>query len=96
LGTGSDLIGLLIGGVVGLLLTMWVVGIRGVLHDRALMERWVGEVIVTVRNGAEEAVARRLLDAEIAFAGAVAAHNRLPEFPQNHGKWRNSASESFL
>jgi hypothetical protein len=96
LGSGSDVIGLLIGGVVGLLLTMWVVGIRGVLHDRALMERWVGEVIVTVRNDAEEAVARRLLDAEIAFAGAFAAHNRLPEFRRNHGKRRNSTSESFL
>ena len=96
LGTGSDLIGLLVGGVAGLLLTIWVVGIRGVLHDRALMERWVGEVIVAVRNGAEEAVARRLLDAEIAFAGMARAHNRTLELPRNHAKWRNSASESFL
>ena len=79
-----------------MLLTIWVVGIRGVLHDRALMERWVGEVVVTVRNGAEEAVARRLLDAEIAFAGALAAHNRTPGLTKNYGKWRNSASESFL
>lgn len=96
LGTGSDLLGLLVGGVAGLLLTIWVVGIRGVLHDRALMERWVGEVIVAVRNGAEEAVARRLLDAEIAFAGMPRAHNRTLELPRNHAKWRNSASESFL
>jgi hypothetical protein len=96
LGTGSDLIGLLVGGVAGLLLTIWVVGIRGVLHDRALMERWVGEVIFAVRSGAEEAVARRLLDAEIAFAGMARAHNKTLELPRNHAKWRNSASESFL
>lgn len=96
LGTGSDLIGLLVGGVVGLLLTIWVVGIRGVLHDRALMDRWVGEVIATVRNGAEEAVARRLLDAEIAFAGVLGAHHNPPGSTENRGKWRNSASESFL
>lgn len=96
LGTGLDLIGLLVGGVVGLLLTIWVVGIRGVLHDRALMDRWVGEVIATVRNGAEEAVARRLLDAEIAFAGVLGAHHSPPGLRENREKWRNSVSESFL
>ena len=96
LGPGSDLIGLLVGGLIGLLLTIWVVGIRGVLHDRALMDRWVGEVIATVRSGAEEAVARRMLDADIAFTQELRAHSRPPGSPENHGKRRNSASESFL
>jgi hypothetical protein len=68
LGPGSDVVGLLVGGVVGLLLTTWVVGVRGVLHDRALMDRWIGEVAATLRNCGEEMVARRLLEAEIAFA----------------------------
>jgi hypothetical protein len=75
LGPGSDLIGLLVGGVVGLLLTIWVVGIRGVLHDRALMDRWVGEVTATLRTCAEETVARRLLDTEIAFSRELAARD---------------------
>jgi hypothetical protein len=75
LGPGSDLIGLLVGGVVGLLLTIWVVGIRGVLHDRALMDRWVGEVTATLRTHAEETVARRLLDTEIAFSRELAARD---------------------
>ncbi|MDT5127509.1 MAG: hypothetical protein QOH54_3153 [Mycobacterium sp.] len=75
LGPGSDLIGLLVGGVVGLLLTIWVVGIRGVLHDRALMDRWVGEVTSTLRTCAEETVARRLLDTEIAFTNELAARD---------------------
>jgi len=103
LGPGSDLIGLVVGGAVGLLLTIWVVGIRGVLHDRALMDRWVGEVIATLRSGGEETVARRMLDAEIAFTlelrvhnSEVRTHNRRPRSTENHGKRRNSASESFL
>jgi hypothetical protein len=103
LGPGSDLIGLVVGGAVGLLLTIWVVGIRGVLHDRALMDRWVGEVIATLRSGGEETVARRMLDAEIAFTvelrannSVVRTHNRWPRSTENHAKRRNSASESFL
>jgi hypothetical protein len=110
LGPGSDLIGLVVGGAVGLLLTIWVVGIRGVLHDRALMDRWVGEVIATLRSRGEETVARRMLDAEIAFAAELRTHNsalrahnselrapdRWPRSAENHGKRRNSASESFL
>jgi hypothetical protein len=96
LGPGSDLIGLVVGGAVGLLLTIWVVGIRGVLHDRALMDRWVGEVIATLRSGGEETVARRMLDAEIACTAELRAHNRRPRSTENHGKRRNSASESFL
>lgn len=96
LGPGSDLIGPLVGAAVGLLLTVWVVGIRGVLHDRALMDRWVGEVLLTVRSGAEETVARRVLDAEIALTRQLATHDGRPKLTGNHGKRRNSASESFL
>jgi hypothetical protein len=76
LGPGSDVVGLLVGGVVGLLLTTWVVGVRGVLHDRALMDRWIGEVTATLRNCGEEMVARRLLEAEIAFATERTAPQR--------------------
>jgi hypothetical protein len=84
LGPGSELIGLLVGGVVGLLLTIWVVGIRGVLHDRALMDRWVGEVTATLRTCAEETVARRLLDTEIAFTGELAARGAERRDPIGH------------
>ena len=72
LGDGSEAIGLLAGGAAGLVLTIWVVGIRGVLHDRALMDRWVGEVASTLRGCAEEMIARRLLEAEIAFTAELA------------------------
>jgi hypothetical protein len=79
LGDGSEAVGLLAGGVTGLLLTIWVVGIRGVLHDRALMDRWVGEVAGTLRSCAEEMIAHRLLEAEIAFAGELAARASGPK-----------------
>jgi hypothetical protein len=79
LGDGFDAIGLLAGGVAGLLLTTWVVGIRGVLHDRALMDRWVGEVASTLRSCAEEMIARRLLEAEIAFTAELADRGSKPK-----------------
>jgi hypothetical protein len=75
LGPGSDVVGLLVGGVVGLFLATWVVGIRGVLHDRALMDRWVGDVGAALRSGAEEMVARRLLEAEITFTDELAGRH---------------------
>jgi hypothetical protein len=75
LAPGSDMAdeaGLIVGGVVGLLLTIWVVGMRGVLHDRALADRWVGDVAATLRTCGEEMVAHRLLAAEIAFTTEIA------------------------
>jgi hypothetical protein len=60
------------------------------------MDRWVGEVIATLRSSGEETVARRMLDAEIAFTVQLRAHDRRPRSTENYGKRRNSASESFL
>lgn len=68
----AEVAGMVGGGVVGLLLTIWVVGIRGVLHDRALADRWVGEVAATLRTCGEEMIAHRLLAAEIAFTTELA------------------------
>lgn len=71
LSPGLDVPGLATGGAVGLLLTIWVVHIRGLLYDRALLERWVGEVTATLRSRGEEMVAGRLLEAEIAFTESI-------------------------
>lgn len=59
--------GLAVGAVVGLLLAIWVVGTRGLLHDRAVLDRWVGEITGTLRSAAEELVAKRLVAAETAL-----------------------------
>lgn len=61
--------GLTIAGVVacvavGLAVTIWVVGTRSLLHDRALLDRWVGEATTALRATAEQLVATRVLAAE--------------------------------
>jgi len=65
--------GMAAGATVGLAVTVWVVRIRGLLHDRAVLDRWVGEVISAVRSAAEERVATRMLAAEAALASAYVA-----------------------
>ncbi|MGB0970087.1 MAG: hypothetical protein ACPGVG_03870 [Mycobacterium sp.] len=65
--------GLVAGGVVGLAITVWVVRSRGLLQYRAVLERWVNEVIGTVRDRAEERVASRMLVAETALLSAYLA-----------------------
>lgn len=61
------------GALVGLLLTGWLVSTRELLHDRAVVDRWVGDVIGSLRGCAEDRVAGRLLDAETHFAGVLSA-----------------------
>lgn len=58
--------------LLGVILTLWVVGIRGLLHDRAVLDRWVSEVIAGVRATMEEWVATRVLAAEAALSTAAA------------------------
>ena len=65
--------GMVAGGLVGLLLTLWVVGIRGLLHDRAVLDRWVTEVTTSLRSTVEELVATRVLAAETALTTELAA-----------------------
>ncbi|MGB5149375.1 MAG: hypothetical protein WBN99_05175, partial [Mycobacterium sp.] len=65
--------GAVAGGLLGLLLTVWVVGIRGLLHDRALLDRWVGTVAATLREDTEALVATRVLAAEADFSGQSAS-----------------------
>lgn len=64
--------GLLAGGVVGLLVTVWVVGIRGLLQDRAVLDRWVNDVVTALRSAVEERVATRVLAAETTLTTELA------------------------
>ncbi len=72
LAPGLTIAGLAAGGVVGLLLTVWVVGMRGLLNDRAVLDRWVGEVTSTLQSAVEERVATRVLAAEAALTADMA------------------------
>ncbi|MFV8264968.1 hypothetical protein ACNQR9_17730 [Mycolicibacterium peregrinum] len=64
--------GLVVGAVVGLLLAVWVVGTRALLHDRAVLDRWVGEITTTLRSAVEQLVATRVLVAESALTSEQA------------------------
>ena len=56
---------------VGLGLTVWVVGMRGLLRDRALLDRWAGEATALVQSAAEQLVATRVLAAESSLTAAL-------------------------
>ncbi|WP_235571475.1 hypothetical protein [Mycobacterium sp. Root265] len=73
LAPGLTAVGAVAGGLLGLLLTVWVVGIRGLLHDRAQLDRWVGRVAAALREDTEALVATRVLAAEVDFTGQAAA-----------------------
>ena len=57
---------------VGLALTVWVVGTRGLLRDRALLDRWVGEATAQLQSAVEQLVATRVLAAESTLTAALA------------------------
>lgn len=77
LAPGLTIAGLVAGGLVGLLLTVWVVGIRALLQDRAVLDRWVTDVTATLRSTVEERVATRVLAAETAFTSDLAARDEV-------------------
>ena len=71
----STVAGSVAGGLVGVALTVWVVRVRGLLHDRAVLDRWVHEVTAGVRSALEERVAAGLLAAEASLASALTARS---------------------
>jgi hypothetical protein len=75
LAPGLAIAGLAAGGLVGLAVTVWVVGIRGLLHDRAVLDRWITDVTTTLRSAVEERVATRVLTAETALTSELAARD---------------------
>ncbi|MEN3318360.1 MAG: hypothetical protein V7643_1761 [Mycobacterium sp.] len=77
LAPGLTIAGLVAGGLVGLLLMVWVVGIRGLLQDRAVLDRWVTDVTATVRSAVEERVATRVLAAETELTSDLAARDEV-------------------
>jgi hypothetical protein len=77
LAPGLTVAGLVAGGLVGVLLTVWVVGIRGLLHNRAVLDRWVTDVAATLRSVVEERVATRVLAAETVLTSDAAARDEM-------------------
>jgi len=77
LAPGLTVFGLVTGGLVGLLVTVWVVGIRGLLQDRAVLDRWVTDVATTLRFTVEERVATRVLAVETTLTSDLAARDEV-------------------
>jgi len=77
LAPGLSIAGTVAGTVVGLGLVVWVVRVRGLLHDRALLDRWVTEVVATLRWHGETMVAERLIAAESRWSAV--GRRRTPE-----------------
>jgi hypothetical protein len=77
LAPGLTVAGLVVGALVGLLLTVWVVGIRGLLQDRAVLDRWVSDVTAALRSTVEERVATRVLAAETSLTSDLSARDEV-------------------
>jgi hypothetical protein len=60
---------------IGLAVTFAVIHIRGLLLDRALLDRWAGDVISSLRSVVEELVATRVLVAESVLSTALVARD---------------------
>ena len=61
--------------VIGVAATVLVVNIRGLLRDRAVLDRWVGEATESLRSVGEELVATRVLMAETLLNTALSARD---------------------
>lgn len=61
--------------VIGLVVTFVVINIRGLLRDRALLDRWAGDVTSSLQSVTEEMVATRVLGAESVLTKAVMAQD---------------------
>lgn len=60
---------------IGLALTFMVINIRGLLHDRALLDRWAGDAASSLRSVVEELVATRVLVVESLLSKAALAQD---------------------
>jgi glutathione S-transferase len=56
---------------IGLAVTVWVAGTRGLLRDRAVLDRWAGEATASLRSAVEQLVVARVLAAESSLSAAL-------------------------
>jgi hypothetical protein len=68
---GLTLAGAVACAAIGLGLTVWVVATRGLLRDRALLDRWAGEATALLQSAVEQLVATRVLSAESSLTAAL-------------------------
>lgn len=62
--------------LVGIGAALWVVRTRGLLHDRAVLDRWVADVVAGLRPAVDRDVSARVVAAESAWTAALADDER--------------------
>ncbi len=77
LAPGLTAAGAVVCAAIGLALTVWVVGTRGLLRDRALLDRWAGEATALLRSAVEQLVATRVLTAESSLTAALSEQDEV-------------------
>ncbi|HEX7321723.1 MAG TPA: hypothetical protein VF299_02135 [Mycobacterium sp.] len=70
--TGPGTAGAVACAAIGLASAVWVGRTRGLLRDRAVLERWVSSAVATLRSAADELVALRVLAAEASLTAELA------------------------
>jgi hypothetical protein len=75
LNPGLEIAGAVACVAIGLAITFVLVNLRGLLRDRALLDRWAGEATASLRSVVEELVATRVLVAESVLTTALAARD---------------------
>jgi hypothetical protein len=71
LAPGLALAGVVVCVGIGLAVTVWVAGTRGLLRDRAVLDRWAGEATASLRSAVEQQVVARVLAAESSLSAAL-------------------------
>jgi hypothetical protein len=62
---------------IGLAVTVWVAGTRGLLRDRAVLDRWAAEATASLRSAVEQQVVARVLAAESSLSAALGEQDEL-------------------
>ncbi|MBY0441813.1 MAG: hypothetical protein K2Q25_06715 [Mycobacteriaceae bacterium] len=71
LGSGLTVAGVTAGAAIGLAFALGMVRIRGVLYDRSVLDRWVGEATEALRSAMHYRVAICMVDLELTLRGAL-------------------------
>ncbi|MFV0495672.1 hypothetical protein [Mycobacterium sp.] len=61
--------------LLGLVAAVWMVRARGLLSDRAMLDRWTGEVVSSLRSACEQLVAGRVLAVESLLNAEIAVRD---------------------
>jgi len=77
LAPGLTLAGMAVGVAIGAAVGFWVVSIRTLLHNRAQLDRWTGDVTTSLRSAVEQMVASGVLVAEAVLNTELAARDEV-------------------